>query len=695
LLANGPALLRLDGVDVVERRAEARSRAITRRAEVSPGIHLIEVRYRVERLRVLRVLVAREGDSTQTLDPLDLFPELPTAAELRTRARIRGLAWATTVLACGTVLAVLILAWTQRVRWGPRLRAAARYAPAAAATLVVVYAGALRLEALVTRYWEVQGAPGWALEARDTIANLRPRYLEWEPNQSPYEGDPFGYLRFAREPRGLYDAHVREPLFVLAAKAGLWLSGGHAIGLNFASAAFGTLLVAATFLLGARVASPWAGVAAAAALAIEQQAIRLSVEGWRDDAFAALATLSAWAAVGLWRTPTRRDAVLVGVIGAAACLTRITGLSILGPAWACTALFGRGDKPARLRAVAISVGVFAVLVGPYLANCAIAYGDPLVSVNYHTGFYLGRAGLEAQAPMGWSQFLLYGRGPFDLLDTVRAGLISVPFDNKWDGFDPWSFRLGPLLAGAAAVGLLAWLTSAEGILLLVLLGGVVAPFSTTWDILGGGEWRFTLAAYPFYLVAGCGLLAATVGLAAAPRRWRKAWPGLARRAALAAGLALGGLVLANGLRYARVREDLRSGKASRVEAGPLDALFLAGGWSWPSFNGNMWLRRSRGPLAAIHLPLGAGGDRILNLRFDTLPPGGSTTAFLNGTALAELEGSDDPERLGLHQVVLPAGLIRPGRNRIELQAGPAETILFWYLRVDDRDRSAAPGPRSN
>jgi len=695
LVANGYALVRLDGVDVVERRADARARAVARRAEISAGIHLIEVRYRTEGIRLLRVLEAREGGPPRALDRLDLFPDRPTAAELRARVLVRGLKWVTTVLACSAALTFLVLAWEHRAAWGPRLRLAARYTPAVAATLVVLYGGALRFEALVTRYWEAQGAPGWALDARDAVASLRPRYFEWEQNKNPYDGDPFGYLRFAREPRGLYDAHVREPVFVLAAKLGLWLSGGQDIGLNFASAGFGTLLLAATFLLGARVASPWAGVAAATALAIEQHAVRLSVEGWRDDAFAALATLGVWAVVGLWRAPTRREAVLCGVFGAAACLTRITGLSLLVPGWACIVLFGRGDIRARLRAVFLSMGVFALLVGPYLTTCAIAFGDPLVSVNYHTGFYRGRVGLDARASMGWSEFLLYGRGPLELLDTMRAGLTSVPFGNKWEGFDPWSFRLGPVLAVAAVAGLLAWLTGAEGVLLLVLLGGVVMPFSTTWDVLGGNEWRFTLAAYPLYLVAGCGLLAATADLAAAPRRWRASWPLVARRAALAAALGLGALGLANGLRYERVAEDLQSGKASRIEAGPLDALFLTRGWSWPASNGNMWLRRSRGRLATIELPLAANGDRAVDLRLDARPPSASTTVFLNGTRLAELTGSGDPERLGLHRVVLPAALIRPGRNRIDLQAGPAETILFWYLRVDGTDPSRGPGNGSD
>ena len=54
-------------------------------------------------------------------------------------------------------------------------------------------------------------------------------------------GDPFGYLAFAREGRGFFDAHVREPVFVESARVFLWLAGDRDIGLNLASAFYGTL----------------------------------------------------------------------------------------------------------------------------------------------------------------------------------------------------------------------------------------------------------------------------------------------------------------------------------------------------------------------------------------------------------------------------------------------------------------------
>ena len=39
--------------------------------------------------------------------------------------------------------------------------------------------------------------------------------------------------------------------------------------------------------------------------------------------------------------------------------------------------------------------------------------------------------------------------------------------------------------------------------------GVLLPYAFTWGIPGGGEWRFTMPAYPFYLVAAALALVTT------------------------------------------------------------------------------------------------------------------------------------------------------------------------------------------
>ena len=79
------------------------------------------------------------------------------------------------------------------------------------------------------------------------------------------------------------------------------------------------------------------------------------------------------------------------------------------------------------------------------------------------------------------------------------GVFFYPFTNKWVGLDDGkrgSARCWPCLA---IVGLIEWLWLAEGRLLLFMFFGALIPFSVTWTVLGGAEWRLTLFVYSFYL----------------------------------------------------------------------------------------------------------------------------------------------------------------------------------------------------
>jgi len=551
-----------------------------------------------------------------------------------------------------------------------------------AAVLVVGLGGALRFETLVTRYWEPQGAPSWALHLRDVLTTLHPRSFTFAAQAKPYEGDPFSYLRFAREDHGFYDAHVREPLFLAAARLGLRASGGQDIGLNFASAFFGTVLVAATFLLGARAASPWVGIAAATLLAIERHAVGLSVEGWRDDTFASFAVLSAWALLGLLRRPSASRAVLVGVLGAASCLTRLTSLAFLLPAWGFIVLRGHGEARARRRAVLISVAVSLAFVVPYLMACAIAFGDPLYAINYHTGFYRSRAGLDGSGAMGWTDFLRLGRGPFELLDTMLLGLTSVPFSDKWIGFRNWSPALGPSLAWASVVGLLLWASEAEGLFLLLLLTGLLLPYSATWGIPGGNEWRFTLPAYPLYLVAAASVFErAARWLKLGGTAWIERFWQACRRALVTIALGAAALTFANLVHFGRIAEDTQRGGSALIEVGARDGLFFTDGWAWPERRGNFSIRRTRAGYGLVELPLPADRDVALTLRLDVRGATGRLDVSLNGAPLATLTAREGA-RVGAYPLRLPAERLVRGRNRIELRAAPGEQVSLWYVQVE-------------
>ena len=68
--------------------------------------------------------------------------------------------------------------------------------------------------------------PGWSavLERHvvPVVRRLRPSSIVWGPIANPYVGgDPVNYIRFAREMKGFYQAHVREPMFLAMTRA--WL----------------------------------------------------------------------------------------------------------------------------------------------------------------------------------------------------------------------------------------------------------------------------------------------------------------------------------------------------------------------------------------------------------------------------------------------------------------------------------------
>jgi hypothetical protein len=81
------------------------------------------------------------------------------------------------------------------------------------------------------------------------------------------------------------------------------------------------------------------------------------------------------------------------------------------------------------------------------------------------------------------------------------GCSSIPIANKWVGLNDWCQGLGTVLAGLAIAGLITWLWSPEGRFLLLMFLGSLVPFSMTWTVLGGAEWRLTFFAYAFYLIA--------------------------------------------------------------------------------------------------------------------------------------------------------------------------------------------------
>jgi Dolichyl-phosphate-mannose-protein mannosyltransferase len=429
------------------------------------------------------------------------------------------------------------------------------------------------------------------------------------------------------------------------------------------------------------------GLGAALGMAMHRDVLWFGVEGFRDDAFTLFVVASALSFLRLRERPTLSRSVLAGVAAGGALLSRVTSLSFLVPALAWLAL-GRGPEAgARRRAIAGCAAVMLAVAGPYLLSCALAYGDPLYAVNFHTRFYRARSGIPADGSMGWLQYLHAGFPPFHLLDTGLTGLTTYPFANKWSGFDYLSPGVGRVLSVAAVAGLLLFLGSPAGRFLLIVLVTSLLPYAFTWEVPGGAEWRFTMAALPFYLIAAwLALTRAARLLAPAARRDLRArlradgraW---AAAAGAAAGLAMVAWAALSALSYLRVRESLRAGEPAMIAAGARDGLFFGPGWSRPVPRGFVTVRRAEKTPAVVWLPLSAAGDHRLTLRADPEPPVArrNLDVSLNGVPAGRLALEWDEKRIGSYELRLPGRLLRPGRNRLEL--GPAGFVL-WYLRID-------------
>lgn len=605
--------------------------------------------------------------------------------------------------------------------------------------VVVFYAALLRVDAALGKYGFVEGVPPGPeiqLQLRMAANELRPEGLDTTFVEEGYgRGDPVNYIRFAREMESFYAAHIREPLFVFSTKASIWLLGGQEVGVSYASAFYSVLLVWATYLLGAHAFSRWVGLAAALAVAIERQFVSWGVDGWRDDAFSFFVVLTAWAVLRLRHRPNRRNALLAGAVAAGACLTRITALSFVVPAfgWALLPL-AEGDRPGldfsgisdlvpwakgRGAVVLAAVLVGTALVSPYLINCWIVYGDPLWSINHATRFYRGREGLESESYVSAGEYL--GRmardAPVEFTDTVVNGLTTYPFNNKWSGFRPWSRSLARALPVLSLLGLALFLWSWPGRFLLLVGSTSLLPYAFTWRITGGAAWRFTMHVYPLLLIAAFWAVHEAWRFGKLMLRESQA-PGTFARGPFfrrtAATLALtGGLaLLLRELPHLRLRENLEQGAPAHIRAGEGDDRYFVDGWHPPVAGRNVTARWTDGDRGTLTLPMLAGRDHRLILRLSPVPagplaaadgaPSGDTasqvvTVSLNGVTVAEFDLEWDPSRVGSYEVEVPGEIVRDS-NRLTLQGSrvartppnpavplvPADRrvgFMVWYVNV--------------
>ena len=578
---------------------------------------------------------------------------------------------------------------------------------------ITIYGGILRWNVITCRYGPLDH-PGWARVLTTRVSPLA-RYVEpgiyaWPQVANPYVGgDPINYLRFGREMQSFYQAHVREPVFPAITRVFLILLDNQDVAVSFASALTSTLSIFATYLLGRAAFGAPVGLLAAFGLAIDYDAVSWAADGWRDDTFTLFVVLGAWAFVRLRQDPRPRNAVIAGVLAGGACLTRITSLSWIVPALLFLGLERRSEWRQRLVLSGIAAAVTAAVVAPYLINCWRATGDPFMSINVHTGYYRASEGLPSNERMNALSYVRakLARKPVFQLDTAITGLFVYPIRNKWSGFDLWVPRLTQIVMTLGIVGLVLFLGSAVGRLLLLITFSSLIPYGFTWNVGGGGEWRFTMHIYPLLLIAAAyaavWLVRAALRLPRLVDTWPPAW---SRRTVMRVTAACVLAVLAClgyvSLPYFVARESLDYGEPTSISTGERDWLFYPRGWSPWRQDGMVTARVMLGERGTIRIPVPRPRPYLLTVRADPATPElpRRIVLLMNGRLLFRFGLGWDPERVGAYSIEVAPEFLRSGANELQLvadgvvQAGAAGpryawlppstpiSLRVWYVRLN-------------
>jgi len=592
--------------------------------------------------------------------------------------------------------------------------------PALFTIALIAYGAILRLDAFVQTYGPM-ASPSWARVLTHDVAPraafLRPAaYLWHRVGDQPYVGgDPINYLKYAREMRSFYQAHVREPIFLALTRGFLWLLSDQDAAVSFASMTGSVLTILATYLLGAALGSRPSGLAAAFVMAVEYDVISWSVEGWRDDVFTAMVMFSAWAFVRCLQVPSPARALVLGVMTAGACLTRVTALTFVLPAFAWLIVDGdAANRRRRATAAAVAVLVCGVLAAPYFISCALATGDPLYAIDYHTGFYRYGEGVPSEQPMSAATYIAskMTQKPISTIDTAITGIFVHPFANKWTGLEAWARGAGRVLSWLAIVGLVTWLFFPDGRLLLVILCGSLLPYAFTWNIGTGGVWRFTMHAYPLYLLAAVSAVDAAgrgaIGAWREPKRLRTvSWRSWTLRLTAVVGAGVLAYAFYMVLPWFIAREAIAAGADASIATGPRDVTFFGAGWSGAYMDG-LTFRVSRSERATVRIPLPARRTYQIVLRLDPVAPDRQRRAvvLLNRQLLAILPFVWNADKVGSYPLQLPEGKVRVGSNELTIvpdvvvpaasvalrvpaeQAGDNLGVRLWYVRV----LATAPAP---
>lgn len=561
----------------------------------------------------------------------------------------------------------------------------------------------LRFEALYIKYNAVMvelGAARLQEWCAALAARLHPASFAWILNESlsrghyPYTRDQLGYVELARSMGWFYEAQVREPLFVFATKVGLALTDGHDIALSFMSTFFSSLIVLATYALGRAIGGRFTGLISALLVAVEQDLIWWGTDGWRADLFTVLAVAFAWCCLRMTRQPSDGRALILGFVGALACLTRITALSFVLPG-IVLAVWPRAATGRRqaLGWAAAAFSMVVLLVAPYLISCWWVQGDPFYTFSLQSEFYDPGAGLGS----GLADRLL--RSPVATLDDTLQGMTVYLWANKWRGLEPWSPQVAAALSVLSIAGLVLWAWIERGRTLLAIFAASTLPFAYVAGLPAYTEWRLTMHAYPFFIVSAVFAAAKIFGWLWAVRSGaeplREALAGVRRKVAATLALLTLLMIPVYLLPMLENLDDLSRWRATSVAAGYRDAVWFADGWHQSEWLGNQMVRRSKGERARLRVPMRGGRDYSFLIRMDPLLTGAATRQVLevrlNNQSIGRLRLRYSADRMGAYELTAPAEAVRSGFNRLELvsvarrgKQSPSVapgSFLLWYVRL--------------
>ncbi len=665
------------------------------------GIHRIEADYwQFTGECSLLLRLNHSNPILEWLDPPAYFRQIPSSMQLMT-ARVVTLAHRLLLLWIAVIVFLAMIAsgsyYLRIATPSSAQQKMLRVAKVGIPVLIVLYAALLRFEALTIKHGIVE-KPALIRSLQQNsgaLKYLHPNTLQWKAGSNPYEkGDPVNYLRMARAMKGFYAAQFREPFYVWIVKQFLRFFDQKDIAVSFASAFFSVMAVVATFILARYAFSFWVGVIAALSMTIDQELISIGVDGWRDDTFMFLVLMFSYSMLRLFRKASFGNALFAGIVAGLVCLTRMTSFSFIVPGYLFVLLAGKEPLKKRFQSVLLSTSMFVIVIAPFLINCAIVYGDPLFSVNDNTKFYRSRENIpEAEKPQTVATYLtgkLIER-PFKFIDTGFEGLTRYPFLNKWKGFIYISPLLSKFLAASALLGTILLLFSSQGRLILILLLSSLIPYAFTYEIAGGNEWRFTMHAYPFYLIAGALFLTVIMGALLA----QNIWPlfsdrTFSRRTLLITSFILvfvliSGRFLLNQSNFLRKEEAIKADESILIQSGNRDSRFFTSGWYKPVEFGGEVLRITNGTEAVLSAPLKREKEYNLILRaipvFERPLKPSIISVNLNSQTVGKLEMNEPLKTAYVFR--LPPDFVKDGTNKIYLNRLDPESsdIAVQYYKL--------------